>query len=89
MQVKTQFYHLILKENGKDDYDYYKDTKSKVVGKEAIKARNLEINQKFKEKDIPFTELFYIIEVGETFFINIYLKNYDFVDIPGQRSSKT
>jgi len=34
---KPRFYHLILKENGKDDYDHYKDTKSVVIGKEAIK----------------------------------------------------
>ena len=80
-----RFYHLILKENGNENYDYYKDIKSEVVGKEAIKAKNIEINQKLKEKDVPYTELFYMIEIGETFFIKDleYLKNYDLVDIPG------
>lgn len=81
-----KFYHLILKDKGKGDYEYYKDQNfPEVIGKENIKKKNEDINQEFKNKIVPYKELFYMTEVGEANFIEDkeYLKNYDLVDIPG------
>ena len=81
-----KFYHLIIKDKGEGDYEYYKDQNfPEVIGKENIKKKNEEINQELKNKNVPYEELFYMIEVGEVNFIEDkeYLKNYDLVDIPG------
>ena len=82
-----KFYHLILKDVGNGDYEFYKDPDFKeVVGKENIKKENINLNAEFKNmKDVPYEKLFYMIEVGESNFIEDkeYLKNYDLVDIPG------
>ena len=82
-----KFYHLIVKKTGNGKYEYYKDPNfPEVVGAEKIKAKNIEINSKYKEeKNIPYEELFYMIEVGNSNLIEDkeYLKNYDLVDIPG------
>ena len=80
-----KFYHLILKPIGNGDYEYYKDTKTEIIGKEEIKKKNKQKNEELKEKDIPYSELFYMIEVGECNIIEDkeYLKNFDLVDVPG------
>lgn len=80
-----KFYHLILKPIGNGDFEYYKDPKTEVIGKEEIKLKNKQKNEELKEKDIPYTDLFYMVEVGETNIIEDkeYLKNYDLVDVPG------
>ena len=82
-----RFYHLKLKNLGNGDYEYYKDQKFKeVIGKENIKEKNKQLNEEFKKKrKTSYEQLFYMIEVGEVNFIKDkeYLKNYDFVDIPG------
>ena len=82
-----KFFHLVLKNLGNGDYEFYKDPNFKeVVGKDNIKQKNISLNAEYKsKKDIPYEELFYMIEVGETNFIEDkeYLKNYDLVDIPG------
>ena len=82
-----KFYHLILKNLGNGEYEYYKDPKFNVViGKENIKEKNKELNEQFKKTDkTSYEDLFYMIEVGEVNFIKDkeYLKNFDLVDIPG------
>ena len=80
-----KFYHLILKPIGNGDYEYYKDTKTEIIGKEEIKKKNKQKNEELKEKDIPYIDLFYMIEVGECNIIEDkeYLKNFDLVDVPG------
>ena len=81
-----RFYHLKLKNLGNGDYEYYKDPDFKeVIGKENIKQKNEDLNAEFRKKEMPYEDLFYMIEVGEVNFINDkeYLKNYDLVDVPG------
>ena len=80
-----KFYHLVLKPIGNGDYEYYKDPKTEVIGKEEIKLKNKQKNEELKEKDIPYTDLFYMVEVGESNIIEDkeYLKNFDLVDVPG------
>ena len=81
-----KFYHLKLKNIGNGDYEYYKDPNFKeVIGKENIKQKNIDLNAEFRKKDVPYEDLFYMIEVGEVSFIKDkeYLKNYDLVDVPG------
>ena len=80
-----KFYHLILKPIGNGDYEYYKDTKTEIIGKEEIKKKNKQKNEELKEKDIPYIDLFYMIEVGECNIIEDkeYLENFDLVDVPG------
>ena len=79
-----KFFHLILKNKGNGNYNFYKDEKSEVIGKKEIKEKNKELNDEFKKKEVAYEELFYMVEVGEANFIDKeYLKNYDLVDIPG------
>ena len=82
------FYHLNVKNVGNGNYEFYKDPKTLIVGKENIKKKNIEINnilKEKKEKNDKYEDLFYMIEIGEVNFIKDkeYLKNYDLVDIPG------
>ena len=81
-----KFYHLVLEKNG-DDYEYYKDPNfPEIVGKDNICQKNKELNAEYKKrKDVPYEELFYMVEVVEANLIEDkeYLKNYDLVDIPG------
>ena len=66
-----KFYHLILKDIGEGGSEYYKDQNfPEVIGKENIKKKNEEINQELKNKNVPYEELFYMIEVGEVNFIS-------------------
>jgi len=82
-----KFYHLIVKKTDNEDYDFYKDPNFPVIsGSENIKKKNEELNEEYKNKtDVPYDNLFYMIEIGEANFIEDkeYLKNYDLVDIPG------
>ena len=82
-----KFYHLIVKKTDNEDYDFYKDPNFPVIsGSENIKKKNEELNEEYKNKtDVPYDDLFYMIEIGEANFIEDkeYLKNYDLVDIPG------
>ena len=80
-----KFYHLKLKLKENGDYDFYKEESTEIFGKEEIKCKIKELNEEFKKKEVPYEELFYMIEVGENNFIEDkeYLKNYDLVDIPG------
>ena len=82
-----KFYHLKLKNIGNGNYEFYKDSNFKeIIGKDNIRQKNISLNSEFKKRtDVPYEELFYMIEVGESNFIEDkeYLKNYDLVDIPG------
>ena len=82
-----KFYHLKVKNIGNGNYEFYKDSNFKeIIGKDNIRQKNISLNSEFKKRtDVPYEELFYMIEVGEANFIEDkeYLKNYDLVDIPG------
>ena len=79
-----KFFHLILKNKGEGNYEFYKDENSEISGKREILEKNKELNDEFKNREVPYEELFYMIEVGEANFIDKeYLKYYDLVDIPG------
>ena len=79
-----RFYHLILRKISDDEYDFYKDTTTEIVGKKEIEEKNKQLNDEFKNKEVPYLDLFYMVEVGEANFMDKeYLKNYDLVDIPG------
>ena len=81
-----RFYHLIVKKNDTEkNYEFFRDTKSIIIGDEKIKKANMEINKKLKETSMPFEEIFYMTEVGGVSLIQDkeYLKNYSLVDIPG------
>ena len=79
------FYHLTVQKTENGDYDFYKDPNFPVIsGSENIKKKNEELNDEYKNKsDVPYEDLFYMIEIGEANFIEYkeYLKNYDLVDI--------
>ena len=83
--TKPKLYHLNLKKKGNDDYSFFKDNKEPIIiGEKDIKNRVIELNKELKEKERPYEELFYILEVGTTFIKDKeYLKEYDLVDIPG------
>ena len=75
----------MLKKTLEGDYEFYKEEKSEVIGEANIKRKNIEINEKLKRGNVPYEELFYMVEIGEKNIIedDEYLKNYDLVDIPG------
>ena len=83
--TNPKFYHLVLKPIENGDYEYYKDPKTEVIGKEEIELKIKQIDKELRQKDITYIDLFYMIEVGESNIIEDkeYLKNYDLVDIPG------
>ena len=79
-----KFYHLILRNKEDGDYEFYKDENSEIIGKNEILEKNKQLNDEFKNKEVPYEDIFYMVEVGEANFIDKeYLKNYDLVDIPG------
>ena len=80
-----RFYHLRVIKRRNGDYDFYKDSASEIIGEEKIKKKNIEINEYLIKNTVPYEELFYMVEVGESIIIEDeeYLKNYDLVDIPG------
>ena len=81
---EPRFYHLILRKTRDNEYEYYKDEESEIKGKKEIKEKNQELNDEFKNKQIPIEDLFYMVEIGEANYIDKeYLKNCDLVDIPG------
>ena len=83
---KPKLYHLIVKKEPNDSYKFYKDTKEEeIIGKEEIKKKIKEINDKNKQQEPPIENIFYMIEVGECNLIEDkeYLNNYDLVDVPG------
>lgn len=81
-----KFYHLIVKKEN-NEYNFYKDPSyNPITGGEKILKENMRLNEKYKkDKKIPYEELFFMIEIGHTNMITdqLYLKNYDLVDIPG------
>ena len=82
---KPKFYHLKLKSIDKGNYEFYKDGPV-IIGKEEIKKKNEELNKQYKlNPNVPYEELFYMVEIGEANFFEDkeYLKHYDLVDIPG------
>lgn len=73
---KPIFYHLLLRKKENNNYEFYKDKKTVIYGKHEIKEKNKELNDKFRNKEVPFKDLFYMVEVGDSNFINKeYLKN--------------
>ena len=87
-----KFYHLLLKKKNDDSYIYLKDIRTEVVeGRENIKKKVIELNDELKNKEVPYCEIFYFLEIGTSNFIEDkeYLKNYDLVDIPGVSEYKT
>ena len=84
---EPKFYHLIIEKTKKGKYGYFRDPNFKeVIGSENIKKVNKELNELYKNKqNVPYENLFYMVEVGHTNVIEDeeYLKNFDLVDIPG------
>jgi len=80
-----KFYQLKLTNIGGDNYTFAKIKSTEIVGKENIKENIIKLNAKLKLNDVPFNELFYLLELGNINFIEdkYYLLNYDLVDIPG------
>ena len=58
---KPIFYHLILKNIGNGNYEFYKDPKTVIVGKENIKKAIADINQKLREEEHCKYEVWRII----------------------------
>jgi len=84
---EPKFYHLLVKKLFRGKYEFYKDPNFKdVIGSENIKKLIKELNEKYKSKEnIPYEDLFYMVEVGHPKLISDeeYLKKFDLVDIPG------
>ena len=85
LKNEPKFYHLKLTNIGGDNYNFSKIINTEIVGKDKIKENIVKINAKLKLNDVPFNELFYLLELGNINFIEDkeYLLNYDLVDIPG------
>ena len=89
---EPKFYHIKLKEKGKDkitgftEYKEIMDGKV-IIGSDNIKEKIKQINREQKnidDKNIKYEELFYVLEVKITTIKNEELLNkYDFYDIPG------
>ena len=80
-----KFFHLTLE---KDDlfkgYYFNKKIDSEIYGKENIKKEVKRINDKFKKEMPSYDDLFYMLEIGESNFIEgKFINEYNLVDIPG------
>ena len=72
---EPRFYHLILRKTRDNEYEYYKDEESEIIGKKEIKEKNLELNDELKNKQIPIEDIFYMVEIGQANYIDKeYLK---------------
>ena len=84
---EPKFYHLIVKKSLNEKYEFFKDPNFKeVIGSENIKKQIKELNDKYKKKEnVPYEDLFYMVEVGQANLIvdEEFLKNFDIVDTPG------
>ena len=85
LKKEPKFYQLKLTNIGGDNYNFSKIKNTEIVGIKKIKENIIKLNEKLKQNDVPFNELFYLLELGIINFIEdkIYLLNYDLVDIPG------
>ena len=85
LKNEPKFYQLKLTNIGGDNYNFSKIKNTEIVGIKKIKENIIKLNEKLKLNDVPFNELFYLLELGNINFIEDkeYLLNYDLVDIPG------
>ena len=72
-----KFYHLKVKNKGFGNFDFYKEENTTIIGKENIKNKISELNMELRVKQVAYEELFYILEIGESNFIEDkeFLKN--------------
>ena len=82
--TNPRFFHLIVNNEGNDNYSFTKEKNTEIVGKEVIKNQIKELNEKFSQEKPIYEKLFYMLEIGEVNLIQKeFLRDYDFADIPG------
>ena len=80
---KPIFYKLSLEKNENNDYKFYKEKISKITGKDKIKKKIKELNEELNQKQPEYEDIFYMLEIGQSYLEEDFLKNYDLADIPG------
>jgi len=80
---KPIFYKLSLEKNENNDYKFYREKISKITGKDKIKKKIKELNEELNQKQPEYEDIFYMLEIGQSYLEEDFLKNYDLADIPG------
>ena len=82
--TNPKFFKLNLINNGNDNYTFFKENNSEIIGKEKIKEEVKKLNKKLNQKEPKYEDIFYMLEVGQVNFIEKeFLKNNDLADVPG------
>ena len=88
VKENPKFYKLSLVKKENDNYKFYKEKATKIIGKEKIKQRIKKLNEEWNKKEPKYKDIFYLLEIGQTFLEEDFLKNYDLADIPRTYESK-
>jgi len=82
--TNPRFFQLILKNDGNDNYTFYKKNDSEISGMENIAKKVKKLNEELHQKIPVYENIFYMLEVGQVNLIEKdFLKNYDLADVPG------
>ena len=72
-----------MEKKGNNDYKFNKLKNTKLTGKETIKREIKRLNEELNQKQPKYEDIFYMLEVGQSYLEEDFLKNYDLADIPG------
>ena len=78
-----KFYKLSLEKVENNEYKFYKEKTTEITGTEKIKQKIKNLNEKLYQKEPKYKDIFYMLEIGQTFLEEDFLKNYDLADVPG------
>lgn len=82
--TNPRFFKLILKKDENDNYSFFKNNDSEVIGKENITSKVKNLNKDLQQKEPKYEDIFYMLEIGEVNFIEKeFLKCNDLADVPG------
>lgn len=82
--TKPKFYQLKLKNEGNDNYRFYKENNTEIIGKDEIKKEIKKKNEELSQIDPEYQKIFYMLEIEEVKYMDKeFLKNYDLADVPG------
>ena len=64
---KPIFYKLSLEKNENNDYKFYKEKTSKIIGKDKIKKKIKELNEELNQKQPEYEDIFYMLEISQSY----------------------
>ena len=78
-----KFYKLALEKVENNDYKFYKEKTTEIIGTDEIKKKIKKLNEELFQKEPKYEDIFYMLEIGQSYLEEDFLKNYDLADLPG------